>query len=48
MFLRCSMIKICDITNVVLCSNIVDYVHKSIYLDVLLYSDMKTFIDVSC
>ena len=42
MFLRCSMNKTCDITNVVLS----DYVHKSKYLGVLLCSDMKTSIDV--
>ena len=40
------MIKTCDITNVVLSGNIIDYVHKTKYLGVLLCSDMKTSIDV--
>ena len=40
------MNKICDITNVVLSGNIIDYVHKTKYLGVLLCSDMKTSIDV--
>ena len=42
MFFRCSMNKTCDITNVVLSGNIIDYVHKTKYLGVLLCSDMKT------
>ena len=46
MFFRCSMNKTCDITNVVLSGNIIDYVHKTKYLGVLLYSDIKTSIDV--
>ena len=48
MFFRCSMSKTCDITNVVLSGNIIDYVHtcKTKYFGVLLYSDMKTSIDV--
>ena len=46
MFFRCSMNKTCDITNVVLSGNIIDYVHKTKYLGVLLSSDMKTSIDV--
>ena len=46
MFFRCSMNKTCDITNVVLSGNIIDYVHKTKYLCVLLCSDMKTSIDV--
>ena len=40
------MIKTCDITNVVLSDNVIDYVHKTKYLGVLLCSDMKTSIDV--
>ena len=48
MFFRCSMNKICDITNVVLSGNIIDYVHKTKCLGVLLCSDMKTPIDVCC
>ena len=40
------MTKTCDITNVVLSGNIIDYVHKTKYLGVLLCSDMKTSIDV--
>ena len=40
------MNKTCDITNVVLSGNIIDYVHETKYLDVLLCSDMKTPIDV--
>ena len=40
------MNKTCDITNVVLSGNIIDYVHKTKYLGVLLCSDMKTSIDV--
>ena len=40
MFFRCSMNKTCDITNVVLSGNIIDYVHKTKYLGVLLCSDM--------
>ena len=46
MFFRCSMNKTCDITNVVLSGNTIDYVHKTKYLGVLLCSDMKTSIDV--
>ena len=42
MFFRCSMNKTCDITNVVLSGNSIDYVHKTKYLGVLLCSDMKT------
>ena len=40
------MNKTCDITNVVLSGNIIDYVHKTKYLGVLLCSDRKTSIDV--
>ena len=40
------MNKTCDITNVVLGDNVIDYVHKAKYLAVLLCSDMKTSIDV--
>ena len=40
------MNKTCDITNVVLRSNIIDYVHKTKYLGVLLCSGIKTSIDV--
>ena len=40
------MNKICDIANVVLSGSIIDYVHKTKYLDVLLCSDIKTSIDV--
>ena len=36
----------CDITNVVLSGNSIDYVHKTKYLSVLLCSDIKTSIDV--
>ena len=43
---NCSMNKTCDITNVVLSGNIIDYVHKTKYLGVLLCSNMKTSIDV--
>ena len=46
MFFRCSMNKTCDITNVVLSGNIINYVHKTKYLGVLLCSDIKTSIDV--
>ena len=46
MFFRCSMNNTCDITNVVLSGNTIDYVHKTKYLGVLLCSDMKTSIDV--
>ena len=46
MFFRCSMNKTCDITNVVLSSNSIDYVYKTKYLGVLLCSDMKTSIDI--
>ena len=42
------MNKTCDITNVVLSGNIIDYVHKTKYLGVLLCSDIKTSIDVCC
>ena len=35
------MNKTCDITNVVLSGNSIDYVHKTKYLGVLLCSDMK-------
>ena len=45
MFFRCRMNKTCDITNVVLSGNTIDYVHKTKYLGVLLCSDMKTSID---
>ena len=38
---RCSMNKSCDITNVVLSGNIINYVHKTKYLGVLLCIDMK-------
>ena len=40
------MNKTCDITNVVLSGNTIDYVHKTKYIGVLLCSDMKTSIDV--
>ena len=40
------MNKTCNITNVVLSGNIIDYVHKTKYLGVLLCSDMKTSSDV--
>ena len=43
---RCSMNKTCDITNVVLSGNTIDYVHKTKYVGVLLCSDMKTSIYV--
>ena len=46
MFFRCSTNKTCDITNVVLSGNNIDYMHKTKYLGVLLCSDMKTSIDV--
>ena len=46
MFFKCRMNKTCDITNVVLSGNIIDYVHTTKYLGVLLCSDMKTSIDV--
>ena len=39
MFFRCSMNKTCDITNVVLSGNIIDYVHETKYVGVLLCSD---------
>ena len=39
---RCGMNKTCDITNVVLSGNIIDYVHKIKYSGVLLCSGMKT------
>ena len=40
------MIKTCDITNVALSDNVIDYVHKTKYLGVLLCFDMKTSTDV--
>ena len=40
------MNKTCEFINVVLSGNIIDYVHKTKYLDVLLCSDKKTSIDV--
>ena len=40
------MNKTCDITNVALSGILIDYVHKTKYLGVLLCSDMKTSIDV--
>ena len=40
------MNKTCDITNVVISGNIIEYVHKTKYLGVLLCYDMKTSIDV--
>ena len=40
------MNKTCNITNVVLSGNIIDCVHKTKYLGVLLCSDMKTSNDV--
>ena len=43
---RCSMNKTCDITNVVLSGNNIDYVQKTKYLGVLLCSVMKPSIDV--
>ena len=46
MFCRCGSNKTCDITNAVLSGNIIDYVHKTKYLGVLLCSDIKTSIDV--
>ena len=39
------MNKTCDIINVVLSGNILDYVHKTKYLGVHLCFDMKTSID---
>ena len=45
---RCGMNKICDITNVTLSGNIIDYDYETKYLGVLLCSDMETSIDVSC
>ena len=36
----------CDITNVALSDNVIDYVHKTKYLGALLCSDMQTSIDV--
>ena len=45
MFFRCSTNKTCDITNVVLSGNNIDYVHKTKYLGVFLCFDMKTSID---
>ena len=47
MFFRCGMNKTCDIPNVVLNGNIMDYVRKTKYVGVLLCSDMKTYTDVS-
>ena len=35
MFFRCSINKTCDITNIVLSGNIIDYMHKTKYLGVL-------------
>ena len=46
MFCRCGSNKTCDITNAVLSGNIIDYVHKTKYLGVLLCSDIKTSTDV--
>ena len=46
MCFRFSMNKTCDSTNIVLSGNIIDYVHKTKYLGVLLCSDMKTSADV--
>ena len=46
MISRCGMNKTCDFTNVVLRGIIIEYVHKTKYLCILLYYDMKTFIDV--
>ena len=40
------MNKTCDVTNVVLSSNIIDCVHTTKYLGFLLCSDMKTSFDV--
>ena len=40
------MNKTCDITNVVLSGNTIDYVHTTKNLGVLLCSDKKTSIDV--
>ena len=34
------MNKTCDVTNVVLSDNVFDYVHKTKYLGVLLFSDI--------
>ena len=42
---RCGMNKICDITNVTLSGNIIDYTK---YLGILLCSDMEPSIDISC
>ena len=41
------MNKTWDIPNVILSDNIIDYVHKTKYLGVILCSHMKTSIDVS-
>ena len=46
MFFRYSINKTCDITNLVLSANIIDYVHKTKYFGALLCSDMKTSVDV--
>ena len=46
MFFRGSMNKTCDITNVVLSGNTIDYVHKTKYLGAVLCSAMKTSIYV--
>ena len=40
------MKKTCDITNIVLSDNVIDYVHKTKYLGVLLCSDTRISIDV--
>ena len=40
------MNKTCNISNDVLSCNIIDYVHKTKYLDVLLFSDIKASVDV--
>ena len=40
------MNKTCDITNAVLSDKVIDYVHKTKYLGVLLCSEMKTSINV--
>ena len=39
---RCSMNTTCDINNVVLSGNIIDFVHTIKYLGVIICSDMKT------
>ena len=40
------MNKTCNVTNVVLSDNVIDYVHKTKYLGVPLCPDMKTSVDV--